>query len=152
MDPWARIENIPKNVSEVDLYFYHVYEPYCNITCSLEIRVAPQKVMTDAIWDKSFEVIKTIDFPVEDWKKMPKDKLHKQFISRVSIDRTGKYEGEKLCMHAVLKAHGGGWKSGYIFEAFSIEFGKESQAIGKKSQTKEALEKSKPRRSANPTS
>ena len=24
MDPWGRIENIPGNVHEVDLYFYHV--------------------------------------------------------------------------------------------------------------------------------
>ena len=25
MDPWARIENIPAHVTEVDVYFYHAY-------------------------------------------------------------------------------------------------------------------------------
>ena len=56
MDPWARIENIPANVESLDLYLYHAYLANFNMVINeFLITIAPQKVMTDAIWDPSLK-------------------------------------------------------------------------------------------------
>jgi hypothetical protein len=52
---------------------------------------------------------------------MPRDEIIKQFIATININRD-KYGNVPICMHAVFKSHGGPWKSGWTFEAISIEF------------------------------
>ena len=45
----------------------------------------------------------------------------KQHICHFEIDRK-MYKDEALSLHVVFKQHSGHWKSGWIFEAISIEF------------------------------
>ena len=52
---------------------------------------------------------------------MPKDKMIKQRIATVKIDRT-KFGDVPLCVHAVFLSSGGPWKSGWTFEAIAVEF------------------------------
>lgn len=83
MDPWARIENIPKNTKEVDIFLYHTYLLNFYMESDIEIMLAPQKTMTTAIWDPSFKVVKTVQFPMPGWQKQPKEKMIKEHICKL---------------------------------------------------------------------
>ena len=48
----------------------------------------------------------------------------KELVCSLKIDRRAEFKNKKICFHIVNMEHGGFWKSGWIFEAASIEFGK----------------------------
>jgi|688.fasta_scaffold1380124_1 hypothetical protein len=91
MDPWARVERIPANVKSFELYVYHVYEDAFHMPLQedLRIKLAPQTGMNveGEIWDKSLEIVRKIKWPLEGSRKLPRNKMVKQFIATVEIDR-----------------------------------------------------------------
>jgi hypothetical protein len=51
--------------------------------------LAPQTGMNveGEIWDKSLEIVRKIKWPLEGSRKLPRNKMVKQFIATVEIDR-----------------------------------------------------------------
>ena len=125
MDPWARVEQIPASVKSFDLYVYHVYGDgfYMPLQEGLRIMLAPQAGMNPEgdIWDKSLADVCKIKWPLEGSSKLPRNKMVKQRIATIEIDRK-KFGNVPLCMHAVFQSHGGPWKSDWTFEAVAVEF------------------------------
>ena len=77
--------------------------------------------MTTETWDKSFQLLKKMKFPLPGYKYLPREKMIKQHICHLEFDRT-KYAHEPMCLHVVFKQQGGRWNGGYIFEGASVEF------------------------------
>ena len=87
MDPWARIEHIPAQVTRVAIYLYHAYMHNFLMAGDIEIRLAPQHVMTQAIWDPSFKLVKSLPWPFKAHEN-PKDQMVKQLVCYLDIDRS----------------------------------------------------------------
>jgi hypothetical protein len=87
----------------------------------IEIRLAPQHVMTSEIWDPSFKLVKSLPWPFV-YYGYNRECMVKQFVCSLKIDRTKELANQSLCMHVTVKEHGGPWKGGWVWEAFSCEF------------------------------
>ena len=119
---WARIENIPAEVTEVDLYLYRVYHKdfyYQGGMPSFDIMIAPQEVMTEKVDDQSLVVMDNIKLPEEDWRTMPPELMVKYFVKTLKIDRQ-KFGNGPLCMQLGLVSFG--VSAHWTWEAVSIEF------------------------------
>ena len=88
---------------------------------SLDIMIAPQAGMTEEIWDTSLVVAESLKWPPTGYQQIEKEKMVKQHVASFKIDRE-KFGNGPLTMHVVLKVYGGPWKSGWTWEAVSIEF------------------------------
>jgi hypothetical protein len=123
MNPWACVELIPSSATKLDVYVYNTY--LSSFSFYSDVKLNMQLIEQSADPKGYFEYLTPIasfPWPMKTAQKPPQNKMIKQYITTLDIDRSGAFKGKELCLLVQFVEYGGNWKSGWILEAVSCEF------------------------------
>ena len=123
MNPWACVELIPASATKLDVYIYNTYLSgmYFGDGVKLNMQLIEQSADPKGYFEY-LTPIASFPWPMKTFEKPPQNKMIKQYITTLDIDRSGAFKGKELCLLVQFMEYGGPWKSGWIFEAVSCEF------------------------------
>lgn len=121
MDPWCFLEGIPAEAEEISVFIYHAYGKSFRMNNKLVIKLGVQDEITEPTKDNElFEDVHTSHWPMNANPQI-RDKIHREKLLDIKIDRSGKYKGKILALRLSVEASSGDWKCDWLFEGIAVE-------------------------------